>query len=329
MDLADALLEAMRVAVGVQAAAYAIAAVGLNLHFGFAGLLNFGHVAFFLAGAYGTAITVDAGGPLWLGVLVGIGAAVVLGLLLGLPTLRLRAEYLAITTIAAAEILRLVVRSNAARPVTNGVFGIRDVAGGFYDLNPIPAGSYGVGGFTFSSRALWVIVVGWTVALLCTLVTWGLARSPWGRVVRAIREDEDAARSLGKPVFVHKVQVLVLGGTFGALAGVLLLLNQESVAPDSYISALTFYVWTALILGGAGTVLGPIVGSIVFWFITQLAEGLLRQAILGGYIPDEILDAQDLAAVRFALVGLGLMLLMIYRPQGIFGDKRELALDAR
>lgn len=322
-------LEAVRVGVGAQAAAYAVAAVGLNLHFGYTGLLNFGHVGFFLVGAYGAAITVDAGGSLWLGMGVGILAAVALALVLGLPTLRLRADYLAIVTIAVAEILRLVTRSNAARPLTGGVFGIRSVAGTFYDLNPIPAGTYGVGGLVFSYRSLWVIVAAWVLAGLCTALVWALVRSPWGRVLRAIREDEDAARSLGKNVFLYKLQSLVLGGILGALAGMVLMVNQQSVVPDSYLAVLTFYTYTVLILGGTGTTWGPVVGSVIFWFLTQLAEGVLRQAIQSGAIPESLLGVQDLAALRFALVGLGLMALMTFRPQGIFGRRQELLLDAR
>ena len=328
MDLGAALSEALRVGIGAQAAAYAVAAVGLNLHFGYTGLLNFGHVGFFLVGAYGAAITVDSGGSLWLGIGVGMLASAVLALLLGLPTLRLRADYLAIVTIAVAEILRLVVRSNAARPLTGGVFGIRGVTGSFYDLNPIPVGAYGAAGLVFSHRSVWVIVVAWALAGLCTGLLWALMRSPWGRVIRSIREDEDAARSLGKNVFMHKLQSLVLGGVFGALAGVVLLINQQSVVPDSYIAVLTFYTYTVLILGGAGTTWGPVVGSVVFWFITQLTESILRQGLESGGIPSGIVDVQDLAALRFALVGLGLMALMIFRPQGIFGRREELALDA-
>ena len=329
MDFAAALSEAFRVGIGAQAAAYAVAAIGLNLHFGYTGLLNFGHVGFFLVGAYGAAITVDAGGSLWLGIGVGVLASVALALLLGLPTLRLRADYLAIVTIAVAEILRLVTRANAARPLTGGVFGIRAVAGSFYDLNPISPGTYGAAGLVFSHRSLWVIVVAWMLAGLCTWLLWALVRSPWGRVIRAIREDEDAARSLGKNVFVHKLQSLVLGGIFGALAGIVLMINQQSVVPDSYIAVLTFYTYTVLILGGAGTTWGPVVGSILFWFLTQLTESVLRQAIDTGAIPSNVIGVQDLAALRFALVGVGLMALMIFRPQGIFGRRQELLLDAR
>src|SRR5687768_12673896 len=127
MDFADVFFRAVRASIGVEAAAYALAAAGLNVHFGYTGLLNFGQVGFMLVGAYGTAITVDQGGPLWLGILVGLGSAVVLALLLGLPTLRLRADYLAIVTIAVAEILRLVVRTQWAADnlKTRGVFGIQ------------------------------------------------------------------------------------------------------------------------------------------------------------------------------------------------------------
>ena len=112
MDWASVLIDGILATIGPITAAYAISAIGLNLQFGYAGLLNFGHVAFMLVGAYGMAIAVDAGAPLWLGVIIGILAAALLGLLLGLPTLRLRADYLAITTIAAAEAIRLIVRSS-------------------------------------------------------------------------------------------------------------------------------------------------------------------------------------------------------------------------
>ncbi|MBP1633028.1 MAG: branched-chain amino acid transporter permease, partial [Acidobacteria bacterium] len=174
MDIVRILLDALRAAVGVPAAAYALAAVGLNVHFGYTGLLNFGQVAFMMMGAYGTAVTVNEGGPLWLGLLVGIGLAVALGLLLGVPTLRLRADYLAIVTIATAEILRYVIRSNALEGLTGGVFGIQQFADPFYALNPIPPGRYGFGSFNFSHRQLWIILVGWlAVALAILLLTAG------------------------------------------------------------------------------------------------------------------------------------------------------------
>lgn len=319
MDLADIVFSAIRAAVGVPAAAYALAAMGLNIHFGYTGLLNFGQVGFMLVGAYGTAITVDQGGSLWLGIVLGVLASVALGLLLGIPTLRLRADYLAIVTIAVAEIIRLVSRSNRLSGLTNGVFGIQEFADDFFDLNPIPKGTYGFGDVSFSARNLWVMVVGWAVVGLVALLVRQLTRSPWGRVLRSVREDEDAARSLGKDVFAYKLQSLMLGGAFGGLAGVLLAINRQSVHPDTYIAVVTFYGYTILLLGGAAKVLGPVLGAVVFWFLIELTDGILRDGL--------DMSGADVGAIRFALVGLGLMALMIFRPQGILGDRVGAVLD--
>lgn len=328
MDLVKILTDSLRAAVGVPAAAYALAAVGLNVQFGYTGLLNFGHVAFMMLGAYGTAVTVNEGGPLWLGLLVGMGAAALLGLLLGIPTLRLRADYLAIVTIAAAEILRLVARSNAAEGLTGGVFGIQAFADQFYDINPIPVGRYGFGSFNFSQRQLWVILAGWAAVAVALLLLTALMRSPWGRVLRAIREDEDAARSLGKNVFAYKIQSLVLGGVIGSLAGALLAIDTQAVNPDTFVSILTFFAYTVLILGGPGRVLAPVIGATIFWFLLQFTDGLLREALDAGWL-GSFIEASDIAAIRFALVGLGLMLLMALRPQGILGNREELLTDER
>lgn len=328
MDFLKVITDSLRAAVGVSAAAYALAAAGLNVHFGYTGLLNFGHVAFMMVGAYGTAVTVDQGGPLWLGILVGVAAAIVLGLLLGIPTLRLRADYLAIVTIATAEILRLVARSNTAEPLTKGVFGIQRFANPFYALNPIPPGRYGLGSFNFSHRQLWVMLVGWAVVALVLALLAALMRSPWGRVLRAIREDEEAARSLGKNVFAYKIQSLVLGGVIGALAGALLAIDTQAVNPDTFVSILTFYAYTVLILGGPGRILAPVVGAVIFWFLLQLTDGLLRGALDAGWLGN-VIEGSDIAAIRFALVGLGLLLLMVLRPQGILGSRKELLTDER
>jgi neutral amino acid transport system permease protein len=328
VDIVKILLDALRAAVGVPAAAYALAAVGLNVHFGYTGLLNFGQVAFMMMGAYGTAVTVNEGGPLWLGLLVGVGLAVALGLLLGVPTLRLRADYLAIVTIATAEILRYVIRSNALEGLTGGVFGIQQFADPFYAINPIPPGRYGICSFNFSHRQLWVILVGWLAVALCLLLLTLLLRSPWGRVLKAIREDEDAARSLGKNVFAYKIQSLVLGGVIGSLAGMLLAIDTQAVNPDTFISILTFFAYTVLILGGPGRILAPVVGAVLFWFLLQLTDGLLRGALEAGWL-GQALEGSDVAAIRFALVGLALILLMVFRPQGLLGSRKELLTDER
>ncbi|HUF97623.1 MAG TPA: branched-chain amino acid ABC transporter permease [Ilumatobacter sp.] len=315
--------DAMVASVGPVAAAYALAAIGLNLQFGYAGLLNFGHVGFMLAGAYGLAITVESGGSFWLGIPIGVLAAVTLGALLGGPTLRLRADYLAIVTISAGEILRLVVRSGWAEPVTNGVFGIRQFANPFFDLNPFEANErYGVGRFVFQGRQLWVVVVGWILVLLATALIWRLVHSPWGRALRGVRDDEDAVRSLGKNVFLLKLQSLMLGGALAGVAGMLLVIEQQNATTDSFLPQVTFFLFVMVILGGAGTLWGPVVGAAAFQFILFFFDGLMSDAQQRGWLGSSI-NSTDAQQIKLVMVGVGLMLIMTLRPQGVFGKRDE------
>ncbi len=328
MDFIAVIRDGFLAMIGPVTAAYAVSAVSLNLQFGYTGLLNFGQVAFMMVGAYGTAITVEAGGSLWLGIPVGILTAVLLGLLLGLPTLRLRADYLAITTIALAEALRLIVRSSWAEPLTNGVFGIQGFADAFFDLNPFPGGAvYGVGTWTVTGRSLWMMIVSWTVVLLVVLLIRRLIKSPWGRVMRAIREDEDAARSLGKNVFGYKLQSLMIGGAIGAVSGILLAIEQQNVTPDAYLPRLTFILYVIVILGGAGTILGPVIGALVFQFVFFGFDSLMASAQANIDWVGDILSPAEAGQVKLILVGVGLMLLMIFRPQGMMGDLNESLID--
>jgi len=151
-----------------------------------------------------------------------------------------------------------------------------------------------------------------------------LMRSPWGRVVKSIREDEDAVRSLGKNVYAYKMQALILGGVFGSLAGVIFVLPR-AVQPGNYGTALTFFIWTMLLLGGAATVFGPIVGAMIFAALLTLSDGILRGLIEIGVIT--FINTNQIGQVRFMIIGLVLMLLVIFRPQGIFGNKKELSFN--
>lgn len=323
------LTDAARSATGAQAAILALAAIGLNVHFGYTGLLNFGHVGFMLVGAYGLAITVSVfGGTLALGLLVGAVLSVLLAVIMGATTLRLRADYLAIVTIAVAEILRFLVRSDAATDLTGGVFGLQRFANTFYELNPIPEGTYALGLIQFSERRLWPVLVGWVLVVAMAAVVWLLMRSPWGRVLRAVREDEEAARALGKNAFGYKMQSLMLGGVIGGLSGALWAIYLQAVTPDQFLPIQTFFVYSALILGGPATVSGPVLGSVIFWFLVSGFDSLLRSASAQGLIPDFLGATEAIGASRFALVGFGLMVLMVYRPQGILGRKREMTIVA-
>jgi len=330
MDWSGIFRNALQAGVGSETIIYGLAAIGLNLHFGYAGLLNFGQAAFVAVGAYGIAVTVTTFGlPFFVGVGVGILGAVVLALLLGIPTLRLRADYLAIATIAAAEIVRLVFRSVSLNDITGGSDGLQGFDTTFYNLSFLPEGTYGFWYFRFSERTWWVLLVGWSLVILFSVMVFLLMRSPWGRVLKGIREDEDAVRSLGKNVYLYKMQALILGGVIGAFAGFIFALSRAAVQPDLYSTELTFFVYTILLLGGAARVLGPVVGAAIFWVVLSLTENVLAQAVRFDKIPDAIISGPEVGTVRFMLVGLALMALMIFRPQGIFGDKREIAINAR
>lgn len=323
------LSDALRAAIGPTAAAYALLAIGLNLHFGFTGLLNFGQVGFMLVGGYGMAIPVAVyGWPLWVGFLVGIAASVVLALLLGAPTLRLRADYLAITTIAAAEILRFLSRNSSSEDVTGGVYGLRQFAGDFYEVSPFRGSGTYLGRLAFSGNRMWAMTAGWTLAIVLSVAIHRLMRSPWGRVLRSIREDEDAARSLGKNVFLMKMQSLVLGGVIGGFGGMVFVLSLQTIQPDMFLSQVTFFAFTMVILGGTATAAGPIVGTVLFWFLITGLQSGVRTVVEAGLIPG-VSAGQAVGAITLIVVGAMLMVLMIYRPQGLLGDREELRLDVR
>jgi neutral amino acid transport system permease protein len=330
MDWMTILQNSFTQMLGVSAIIYCLAALGLNIQFGYAGLLNFGQAGFAAIGAYSIAVlVVTLNQPLWVALIAAIIFSSIFGLLLGIPTLRLRADYLAIVTIAAAEIIRQVARSVSLNQYFGGSDGITGkYAAEFYNLNPIPIG-LNTPLLRYSQNDLWVVINGWILVLIIVLITWLLMRSPWGRVLKSIREDEEAVRSLGKNVYLYKMQALILGGIIGGLAGVVFAVAAQSVQPDNYSTTLTFFGYAVLILGGAARVFGPVAGAMIFWFLLVFTGQFLNQAISAGYISNSIMRPDQVGQVQFMLVGLGLMLLMIFRPQGIFGDKKELALDER
>jgi len=318
-------------AFGLQAIVFGLAAIGINVQFGYTGLLNFGQAAFMAVGGYSVAVVVVTfGWSFWVGVPIGILAAIILALILGIPTLRLRADYLAIVTIAAAEIIRLILRSVTFKEIFGGSDGRQAFADGFFAMNPFPDdAALRIGPAVINDQQLFTYTVGWSLIAIALLVVWLLVRSPWGRVIKGIREDEDAVRSLGKNVYAYKMQALVLGGVFGALAGFITAIGAQNVNPDVFKTDATFFAYAILILGGAARVFGPLLGTVIFWALFQGTDVFLRQGIDAGLPIISLMDGTQAAVLRVMLVGLGIMLLMIYRPQGILGDRKELALDAR
>ena len=325
MDWGQIFSSAASELVSPVTAAYALAAIGISVHFGYAGLLNFGQAGFMAVGAYAFVIpTLSFGFPLWAALLSTLVASVAFAFLLGLPTLRLRADYLAIVTIASAEIVRFIVSTTGLTEYTGGATGLSGFNDGFIAINPFAPGSYGFGPFTFTANQLWVRVFGWGLVILAAVLVYLLMRSPWGRVVKGIREDEDAVRSLGKNVYSYKMQALILGGVFGSLAGVVYVLPR-ALQPTNYGTALTFFIWTMLLLGGAATVFGPIVGAMIFAALLTLSDAVLRGLVRADIIT--FISGTQVGQIRFMIIGAALMLLVVFRPQGIFGNKKELSFN--
>lgn len=331
MDFGTILELSLQSALGPTAIVYCLAAIGLNVHFGYTGLLNFGQAGFMMIAGY-TMVSFSTvwGLSLWLGVLVGFALTIVLALVLGVPTLRLRADYLAIVTIAAAEIIRQTISAAKFSGTFGGQDGLTNFIGPFRELNPY-SGGIDLGIVSWSAYDSWVMTVGWLVVAVCCLIVWALMRSPWGRVLKSIREDEDAVRSLGKNVYAYKMQSLIIGGLFGALAGYMVALRSAAIGPSFFATDVTFFAYTVLLIGGAARVFGPVLGAVIFWFLITGLGSFFSQATAGSdpLIPDWIMTSQQASLMRFIFLGLGLMLLMIFRPQGILGDRRELAIDAR
>ena len=309
---------------------YGLAAIGINVHFGWTGLLNFGHAAFMGIGAYTTilliphalgreGVVIENGLPLPIAVIIGMIAAALLGLLLGLPTLRLRGDYLAIVTIAAAEIFRLLIRD--FEDITGGVYGVIQFSDALQDLRPNFITNLATN-IEVSSSQLWVGVITWILILITLLFLNRLQNSPWGRALRAVREDEDAVRALGKNAVWLKLQSFMLGASIGGLSGILLAFNYGTLQVSTFVPVLTFYLWAALILGGVGSLAGPALGAVIFWVIISGTDSLAEVFF-------ENANGQQLAGVRFVFVGLLIMFTMIFTPSGILGKKEELLLDIK
>lgn len=328
MDFLAIFENTVRGLIGEQFIYFGLAAIGLNMHYGYTGLLNFGQAVFMAAGAYGLSMAVvSLGLNFWLGLVLGIVVfPLILALIMGAPTLRLRADYLAIVTIASSEMFRIIARSPSLDRWTGSSDGLTAFANDFYEMSPFQPGRRYLFGL-FIGNQMWVVVVGWALLAIVVTLVWAMMRSPWGRVLRAIREDEDAARSLGKNAYWFKMQALMLGGMFGALGGMLRAIGTQSSQPQNFITDVTFFAWVALILGGVAKIGGPVLGAAILYGVLNFTDIALRQMVQSGIMPESIMDGTQVGQVRFMLIGLGLVSLAIMRPQGILGKKEEMALD--
>jgi branched-chain amino acid transport system permease protein len=275
----------------VFAGIYALLAAGLNLQWGHTGLVNLGHVAFFAIGAYTTALLSQAGVPLWLTLLPAVAAAAAAAYPIGRITLRLQEDYLAIVTFGFAEVLRQILSNERWSGATNGIPGI-----------PVLVGDVGPLRHPLTAALVLALVVVVLVALR------SLIESPYGRVLRAIRDDEGALRSVGKSPEGFRVTSLVVGSGIAGLAGWAYAHYIGFIAPDQFAPTLTFTVWTGVILGGS-SLLGGTLGTLLF---VMLLESTRFVSILG--LP---IGAAQLAQIRLLIVGVSLIVLMHIRPEGL------------
>ena len=298
----------------VFATAYAIITLGLNLQWGYTGLFNVGVAGFVALGAYTSALlTTPAqaghlagfGLPVAVGMLAAMVVTGVVGAVVGALALRLRQDYLAITTFGIAVTIQLF--ANNATALTGGPFGVQFI--------PKPLQSWLGTGLPWTLAYLGLALA---LLLLAYLAIEKLVSSPWGRVLRAIREDEDAASALGKASFSYRLQSFVIGSMLMGLGGAVYAHFVGFIAPDDFLPILTFQLWAMLIVGGSGNNRGAIVGAYVVWGFWTAAGGLMR-----GWVPAA--EQARAAALQVVLIGCLIALMLVLRPKGIWGEKLKAA----
>jgi branched-chain amino acid transport system permease protein len=289
---------------------FSLITLGLNLQWGLTGLFNVGLAGFVAIGAYTSALLTTPDDPARLGgfglpILMGwLGAMFVGGVaaaLTGIATLRLRSDYLAITTFGVAVVVQLVALN--AQKLTGGPFGIGFIPRPFGDLAETP--------LLFNLSNLAIVSA---VTLATYLALEHLTRSPWGRVLKALREDERAAISLGKSARFYRVQAFAVGGAIMALAGALQAHFIGFIAPDNYLSIVTFQVWVMLIVGGSGSNAGAVAGSVLVWAIWA-GSGALTSVL---FAPEQQARA---ASLQIVAIGVMLCIILLVRPNGLFGRR--------
>ena len=359
-------------------AVFALLALALNLHWGYTGLFNIGIVGFMAVGIYTMAIVSKAplfaaetgrsggfGMPIIVGIIAGTVVAALLGLVVALPALRLRADYLAIVTIAMSEILRFTFLSGDLEQFTiagyvvglgggsglildftqpveaffsafglwNAYLGFVDVVGAVVPNNPKPV----VDSLVYAVLLL-VVVAGYYVLLR------RVGNSPFGRVLKAIREDEEATNSLGKDTDAFKTKAFMVGCGLMGLGGILWFMSQGAITPNTYRPRLTFFVWIALIIGGAGSNTGSVMGGAIFAavlfqgprYLKNVIESLVEVDAPSGFgpavaplisnldpVPFLFYTIDSIRQLQLVIMGLVLIYLMHNRPQGLLGHRKE------
>ena len=302
----------------IQALIFAVVCLGLNLQWGYTGLFNIGVSGFFLVGAYAFAILTGPpyaehiggyGLPYAVGLAGAVAAAALVAFVVGIPTLRLREDYLAIVTIGIGSILQLIALN--ARGLTGGSQGVTGIPRPWPELLD-----------TVTQRNLLMLGLLIVVVVLLYAGLEAMVRSPWGRVLKAIREDEPAAASLGKNAFALRLQSFVIGSAIMGLGGALYASFIGYISPQDFMPVLTFQIWAMLIVGGSGNNKGAILGALLMWAVWTLS-GSAAQMLLPANLQIKG------GAAQIILIGLVLMLMLVYRPRGLFGEEAVVSKGAR
>lgn len=294
---------------------YIISSLGLNIQYGFTGMFNVGIAGFFAVGAYTSAILTGPeyadtifGGfqlPIIFGWLCAIVVSGLAGVLVGLVTLRLREDFLAISTFGIAICIQLVaLNSESVTRGPNGLYAIPKPFSRFLDS-------------AFMSNLIYLIICIMTIVAIYYALE-RVVKSPWGRVLRSIREDEVAAEALGKNVFMYRLQAFVLGCGIMGLAGAMYANFVRFISPQDFLPIFTIQVYVMLIVGGKGNNLGAIVGAIVIWALWSASDSLINFIVTPDY-------QTQAAALRIIIVGMVLVLMLLFKPSGILPEKKHLS----
>ncbi|MBW1918806.1 MAG: branched-chain amino acid ABC transporter permease [Deltaproteobacteria bacterium] len=294
--------------LAIMMAIYGILSLSLNLQYGFTGLANFGQVGFFCLGAYtSTIIVLVFKLPFILGLLGGMLASTLFGYIIAIPTADLKEDYWAIVTLAAAEIIRIFFLNESW------------VVGG----GPYVGGAFGVGGIPQPLRSLFsaytypFFYLG--IALLCLLVAYlvinSVTRSPFGRVIKSIREGDNLAQAMGKDIRKFRIKVMALGGAFGGLAGCLWAHYHGFISPEQFLPLETFLVWAMVIVGGKGNNKGAILGAVIIMAFYNSTR------FLKDYIP---IEEVTLASLRMVVIGVLIVAAMLFMKEGLIKEKKTI-----
>lgn len=292
-------MESYFVAILTVAGIYTILALALNLQFGLTGLINFGVVGFYGLGAYASGITTEhLHAPFVAGLAVAMVVGAIGGAFVALLSLRLSGDFLAIVTLGFAETVRLVL--NNEDWLTRGPAGFSILT------RPV------IAGLSRQGTAWFVLGVIALAAVVVFLLLWRLARTPYARVLRAIREDDLVPATLGKNIFLYRLQAFVLGSALMAGAGSLYAHYVQTITPDNFTVPVAILVWMSVIVGGAGNMVGAVLGAFV---VVLIYEGT---RFIGPWLT--MLEAEQVSALRFIIIGVALILMVRFRPEGLLPE---------